>query len=1288
MEHAMAVLNLVERFRPHNDLDSYRRKLAGEINRQSLLRLLPALADLPLELTDPQGRACQIGAMLRQTRHCTIAGPSGGGRRLALLQYALRWAGAPEGSHPLPLLVRLPIIDDGIAPPAHILAAFIRMAELPGEIRPGREPRSLFRRSQPEALDPPQSIVLLVDGLDDVPAERREAWRTALLQTAQSNSTTHMLVTLPEHEPAWPGFGALTLATVTPAILASWVEHLTPPQHRAKVLAALESQPRLRPLRERLFEIALLAWLAPTSAMPESRAELYALALARMLELRTDQLDTSGDVAALQLLAAYDELPARVPAALAEPGRDGRPHFQHPHIRRYLAARQLVGEGRPDLIAELDLAEQSELALLLTTMLDDPAPLYPLLWEAGRRDADYLMILGRCLRERAPGNTAWALRIVAALAQIARDYPPPAAARADRLLRECLDALQLDLGAIVSADASIERFLGRLIELLPADLAAAASKQLILHTAMPEAFGWQLADRMLEHAELALPISAPIPSSDGVLARWIYLHALHPAQQRHALEPALAARALRAFGASGAGDTRILRAATAVIEDAALAPEVREAAIEALATNAQPTTQTVLERASADTNIGVRRAALTVLGRFDPTRAEIAWGRAAVDRSVDWELRLAAIQSLSTNLTINTAHLLALCASDARLPLFARLQAISSLGRHPIGHPELLQLLNRSDASEVARAAAARTLGTAGYAPAQRDLIRLLDSPVAAHTLIEGCCAGLGALKQPDAVDPLLALIERSYQDPTLTTAAIVALGQIGDARASEPLGRLLGAEALARLQRNLTPRLLQLPIESCIDNSAIPSRIIEHLASVLANTVTPEVQPTTLGEFLAGAADRVRAAAARALVALGGNTARAPLLAALLDDTAGSAATDIIAALAELDTTEDAEIFGYLLESSEVSSLTRWLVVQQLTSHPGGEPLMTRALSNSALDPFTRGALAEGLGQRQARAALPLLQQLADEPSTDAHLRSQAILGMGLLNDPSTEAILLRIACDTSEDMTLRGLAADYLPAQIGPESRRALRELLRGERQPAQLVIGALRTLGRAHDREALPLMLRYCQDTSTAIVQAAIDALVDMADGSVAPVLVRIAQQPNADHALRLQAVGALLKIGGEGYRPLLHSYMQQGALPFRLLALEALIGADTPPEELHAMLGEQSWPATLRLRILEYLAGDIAAAPLLVQMLESDTDVPQLRALAADSLGRLRWQAATPVLTRLAQSADTAIAIRLRCIAALRVLATNAGWAVIGRLAEDDKQPSAIRTHALAALCSIG
>ena len=201
---------------------------------------------------------------------------------------------------------------------------------------------------------------------------------------------------------------------------------------------------------------------------------------------------------------------------------------------------------------------------------------------------------------------------------------------------------------------------------------------------------------------------------------------------------------------------------------------------------------------------------------------------------------------------------------------------------------------------------------------------------------------------------------------------------------------------------------------------------------------------------------------------------------------------------------------------------------------------------------------------------------------------------------------------------------------------------------------------------------------------MAQAAIAALTDLGDGSMAPMLVRITQSASADHALRLQAIGALLQIGGSGYRPLLRVYLNQGALPFRLLALEYLIGGGAPAEELLALLANRAWPAALRLRLLDAFADDAAAAPALAGILRDAEDDLQIRALAAEALGRMGGRAAEADLMSLAGSQAAPVALRVRCLHAVQALGGGAAWELISRLAEDDTQPIPVREAALCAL----
>jgi HEAT repeat protein len=276
----------------------------------------------------------------------------------------------------------------------------------------------------------------------------------------------------------------------------------------------------------------------------------------------------------------------------------------------------------------------------------------------------------------------------------------------------------------------------------------------------------------------------------------------------------------------------------------------------------------------------------------------------------------------------------------------------------------------------------------------------------------------------------------------------------------------------------------------------------------------------------------------------------------------------------------------------------------------------------------------------------------------------------------------------DPLEDPTLRGLAAEHLPAQLSSEGRRFLHDLLRNERPPFQIVVGSLRALGHVRDREALPLMLRYGQDENAEIAQAAISALSDLGDGSVAPMLVRIAHQVGADHTLRLQAAGALVRIGGDGYRSLLRNYLEQGPLPLRLLALEHLIASGTATDDLLAMLANPDWPATLRLRLIDYFAGNLTAVPALEHVLDATSDQIQLRALAAEALGRMQWSNALPTLAVLAETANTPATLRLRCIDALQQIGGSDAWVVLSRVAEASNLSPVVRDQALRALRSAG
>ena len=140
----MVAINVVGRFRHQNDLHAYRRKLANEVNQDFALRLLPALIDLPLEIVDRAGSPRRLAEVIRSAQHISLAGPSGSGRRLALQQWALQWAAGDEPDLPLPTLLALARLDDGVSPPERLLAAFIQASIAPTERQTARDALPFF----------------------------------------------------------------------------------------------------------------------------------------------------------------------------------------------------------------------------------------------------------------------------------------------------------------------------------------------------------------------------------------------------------------------------------------------------------------------------------------------------------------------------------------------------------------------------------------------------------------------------------------------------------------------------------------------------------------------------------------------------------------------------------------------------------------------------------------------------------------------------------------------------------------------------------------------------------------------------------------------------------------------------------------------------------------------------------------------------------------------------------------------------------------------------------------
>lgn len=1267
----MAAPSAVRRFLLHHDLRGYRRALGGELTRHPGLRLIPRLVELELELLGADGLPTNLDTALRESQRLTLRGEAGSGRSLALYQRAARWAWS-EGGDRATLLLSLPTEDDGTTPPADLVRRRITAA--------GQPPAHLsaWLPTRRMAAAPGMGDwELLVTGWEELPAMRRDDWRRALCAEAGIWSQARIAVALPDDEPPWPSYAAVRIASPGPGRLASWLEILAPESHRAELYAALQAEGPLAPLAARVADVALLAWLAPRAGLASGRGDLYARALA----LRLSQVEGL-DLPALERFACSGERPSITAPGLVEATADGGARLAHPLLRDYLRARRLIDGSRYDELPTLAGQERHEVARLCAA--ENVAATLDALWPREGRGREDWLTLAACLWE---GRSSDVRRIAMALAGLkAREASGPGeAARGAAIHAGLLRQLNVAVADAVRGGAATRATVEQL-EPLPRDLALHSLIAVALDGTIEGEPGWELADELLTalaagEAEGAPALVERIAGATGEgapAARRAYLAALLPLAQ-----PWLATEdgrpALAALRDSDAGDDRLASAALAILDAGALAIDARLAGLGLLGGVRTPTGVEIVERACADQDPAVRGAASALLAQVDAPRALEATRRAACDKGFSWEVRSEAVERLVTSGMSAAAATLLACAADGSLPLYARLRCI-----HSLGTGELARLALDEGCDEEVRVAAVHLLGARGDPATRSPMLALLEEPATPPPVVAALCGALAADGDAAAVGPLLRALERTGGDVATALAIASALGRLAAPAAIPALHELLGPGALARLAEAVGPYDPQQPAEERLaEPEGLPEPVALRLALALSGNTTIADPPTSFGEFLAREADALRSASADALASIDEEAARAALRAALGQGVSGVAARALVAALGHGESRETADALESLIDDPSASPEARWLAARRLGEHPEGAAPLRRAIENALLDPFTRGAVAEALGRRGEAGAIPALRRAADDARADPHLRLQAVAGLGLLDDPAAEAALVRLANAPGEDPELRGAAAASLSPTMSAEARFLLRELLR-ERPPAALACGALRALGRAADREALPLMVRYCQDTQLPVVLAAIQAIADLGDPVVTPVLVRISQYPHADRAARLQAVGALLRLEGAEHRALLRSWLESGPVPLRLQALEHLLSSDGADEDLRPLLADRSCPLPMRLRLFQELADHPEAAPALLSVLQDTDDQVDLRGLAAQRLGARREAAAMAPILALATDQTCAMRLRLRCLEALGALGDGAAGLPLSRLVADEREPALLRREAAAAL----
>ncbi len=1100
------------------------------------------------------------------------------------------------------------------------------------------------------------------------------------------------MLTLPQTSAAWTGLHDVYVAPPDTERLQHWLAALLPRHDPAPVLEILQPDGALAVLQHRLLDIALLALTYPQYGLPVSRIQLYEWVHALLMKASTPEQ----------------------PAAPLAPG-NGRLHeaSRSPSViggltlRSYETARSLATAGNIGAVRNLKGDMRAEVALLLTYMLPDPAPLYTMLWQAGQVSAEDLLILGRCLREHPLGAPAHGLRVLEALTQL------PEQPDAHALCTDLAPHLPA-IAAATTADEDVERA-GRLLVSLAARTGIDPLLELVGNNQARTSLRWQAGEALLPLPMSAVckQIEATPPNDTLSQAIYSYILALGNTESRTRLNTPAGQQWLAALENGHISQQRRAQVTRALLSDDQTQASLRSKALSLMPHSAEEDQQTVhpmLIRACTDPNATVRHAALLALRDRNPQQAIHILSIILLAPDYPWEVYQDALTQLVTYLQVEASILLARCAMAHYMPLAGRQWALYKLAeRKKAGGVLLHRLVRVTHTHPVIRSTIIRLLAVRNEGTALSDLCQIATStaPLLVRRTALQAIGALGAQGSDpaEAFVTLCAILNNEPEELALGLEAMHALGRLG---LSEGIAVLQN-----RLHENIEEHiraewLIQAPQIDQVSpgewtSLPLPEDTRSTLLTIVYQGHTEADLPGNFNEMLQQQVLQMRQTAAEALVVLAHQSGQPGvqqevrnILRAALDwaiPTPGSEAQHLLGCLAQLSEDNGLDDLAQLLLDSTLDPAVHWLVVEHLSHNPAAPYFLLRFLEQSVLDPFITSKLALALGQQRIMAALPVLRQLAEQRNGEVYLRMQAIEALGMLTDPAVETTLLHIVADVTASPALRAAAARALPPTMGIEMRRWLHELLSRERQPPELIAGVLNVLGRAQDHEALGLMLKYTQSEHQMIIMAALTALADVGDASIAANLVRVTQNNTLEPEVRLHAIGVLLRLCGKEYLSLLRGYLDSHVLSIQLQAFDRLM--ELQPEDTRPLLllADHNAALALRLRAIEALRHRVRDHGVFCNVLLNTSDTLNLRVAAVRMLHDSDFPDTVAALEQCLNQDTDSLLLRRHCIDAL----VQQSWATaprpeaarlaLSRIAEHNNQPAEIRTWASLALVEL-
>jgi HEAT repeat protein len=964
-----------------------------------------------------------LETVLQTDEHLAILGEPGAGKSTALQFIGLCYARAATGQAVEQLTIKRPAIPILLrlqVSASTIVQATLRTA-LVAEIQSRLECQEEDADWLLDAWHQSPGLIILLDGLDEVPAEVRQLVRERIERAARSGIGRVILTSRPAGFLTLGGLREYTLKPFADArqealpYLKGWLRALKPEwqaQVEEKAQSLIEQMQASAALR-RLLNNPLLLRLsaqhyAATGAIARSRADLYrqwveeAWQRARQrgasaqdkqhylaaLQTLAWHMHTGGDTSATALqtalrsagLAADDHAAADLLHRLREQtgllARLSEAHtdrylFSHQTLREYLVAMRLLNAWRRDarctwrfLKLRLHLPAWREPLALLAGLLDE---------------ADAQRLLTWIMRARSPEER--------------------------HLHRDLLLAAEL---AVESGHGQIMRgiLVSRLLRVLRGrrvgdsvrEAAAAALGQIGDAAAVPGLLQ-ALRSADAEVREVAAKALGEIGDKAAVPG---LLHALRSADAE-----------VRRAAAEALGRIRDVGAVPGLVKalDDVVA-RVRAAAEESLKQIGGKDVVAGLLRALGDADADVRRAA-EALGQIGDAAVVPGLLRTLGDANKDADVRAAAAKALGKigNAAAVPGLLEALGDSEWQV----RWAAAEALGR--IGDKAAVAglLTALGDANERVRATAATVLGWIGGKEAVARLREALDDAEARVRL--AAVKALGRIGDAAAVQDLLRALGDA--DADVREAAAWALGQIGDAAAVEGLLEALG-DSEWQVRWAAAWALEQIRDAAAAPGpQRAPGYAEVGLYVVAWNGLMQIRDKKGLLEALGDADAAVRRAAATVLGWIGGKEAVEGLLRAMGDADAGVRQ----AAAAALGRIGDA-----------------------------AAPELLRALGDAESD--VRQAAAAALGQIGDKAAVAgLLTALGD---ANERVRATAAWALGQIGDAAAVPGLLRALRDRKSEV--REAAAAALRNLLPPSPPRD-----REERRVWQKALSAMQRVAR---------------------------------------------------------------------------------------------------------------------------------------------------------------------------------------------------------------------------------